>query len=47
MKFSKVEDKRHTLWVALIPIYKRSTHEKKKGESSLREKLQRQTKEKN
>ena len=30
MMFPKMEDTRHTLSVALIPSYKRSTHEKKK-----------------
>ena len=37
MKFSKMEDTRHTLSVALIPSYKRSTHEKKKEEPSPKE----------
>ena len=36
MKFPKMKDMRHTLSVALVSSYKRSTHEKKKEELSSR-----------
>ena len=38
-----MEDTRHTLSVALILSYKRSTHEKKKKESSPKENLKKKT----
>ena len=41
-----MEDTCPKLPVALIPSYKSSTHERKKGELSLKEKSQRKTKEK-
>ena len=44
-RFPKMEDTHHTLLVALISSYKRSMHEKKKGEPSLKKKNREKQKE--
>ena len=47
MKFPKMKDIRHTLSVALVSSYKRSTHEKKKEEPSPKENTEKKQQENN